>query len=162
MAQPFDHSDAPNKMGAPLFAFCAKGGRDAACSANFDIAQVQYYKKHHTRPCQQRNDGAPTVIDRAGSSKPGPPARVGNGGQPVGIVVGWTRVTKNPRGRESGNPTPRKPRKGWATQGLSTEKGCATRLREPVFEVPGECVTAGVRQGIAVCVNGDPLTSCDA
>src|SRR5580692_10262997 len=31
VARPFDHSDA-NKVGAPLFAFCAKGGRDAACS----------------------------------------------------------------------------------------------------------------------------------
>ena len=33
VAQPFDHPDATNKVGAPLFAFCAKGGRDAACSA---------------------------------------------------------------------------------------------------------------------------------
>src|SRR5580698_2588120 len=74
VARPFDHSDAPNKVGAPLFAFFAKGGRDAACSADFDIAQIQYFKQHHTRPCQQRNDGAPTLIDRVGSSKPGPPA----------------------------------------------------------------------------------------
>jgi hypothetical protein len=58
-----------------FFAFCAKGGRDAACSADFDIAQIRYYKQHHTRPCQQRNDGAPTVIDRAGSSKARPPAK---------------------------------------------------------------------------------------
>ena len=75
VARPLDHSDATNKVGAPLFAFCAKGGRDAACSADFDIAQVQYYKQHHTRPCQQRKDGAPTVIDRVGSSKAGPPAQ---------------------------------------------------------------------------------------
>jgi hypothetical protein len=73
VARPFDHSDA-NKVGAPLFAFCAKGGRDAACSADFDVAQIQYYKQHHTRPCQQHKDGAPTLIDRVGSSKPGPPA----------------------------------------------------------------------------------------
>src|SRR5580698_1977677 len=26
VAQPFDHLDAPNKVGAPLFAFCAKVG----------------------------------------------------------------------------------------------------------------------------------------
>jgi hypothetical protein len=38
VARPFDHSDAPNKMGAPLVAFCAKGGRDASCSADFDVA----------------------------------------------------------------------------------------------------------------------------
>src|ERR1700722_9051045 len=70
----FDHSDAPNKVGAPLFAFCAKGGRDAACSADFDIAQIRYFQQHHTRPCQQRKDGAPTLRDRVGSSKAGPPA----------------------------------------------------------------------------------------
>jgi hypothetical protein len=75
VARPFDHSDATNKVGAPLFAFCAKGGRDAACSADFDIAQIRYFQQHHTRPCQQRKDGAPTLIDRAGSSKAGPPAR---------------------------------------------------------------------------------------
>ena len=44
VARPLDHSDAPNKVGAPLFAFCAKGGRDTACSADFDVAQIQYFK----------------------------------------------------------------------------------------------------------------------
>ena len=64
VAQPFDHSEATNKVGAPLFAFCAKGGRDAACSADFDVAQIRYFQQRHTRPCQQRKDGAPTLIDR--------------------------------------------------------------------------------------------------
>jgi hypothetical protein len=44
--------------------FCAKGGRDTACSADFDVPQIRYYKQHHTSPCQQRKDGAPTLIDR--------------------------------------------------------------------------------------------------
>src|SRR5580692_4636335 len=57
-------------MGAPLFAFCAKGGRDAACSADFDIAQIRYFQQHHTRPCQQRNDGAPTVPPELRSMRP--------------------------------------------------------------------------------------------
>jgi hypothetical protein len=74
VARPFGHSDATNKVGAPLFAFCAKGGRDAACSADFDVPQIRYFKQHHTRPCQQRKDGGPTLIDRVGSSKAGPPA----------------------------------------------------------------------------------------
>jgi len=61
--------------GCPTLRFCAKGGRDAACSADFDVAQIQYFQQHHTRPCQQRKDGGPTLIDRVGSSKPGPPAQ---------------------------------------------------------------------------------------
>ena len=65
------------KVGAPLFAFFAKGGHDAACSADFDFAGMSRDRQHLTRPCKERQDGAPTVSEREEKiemPKAGPPA----------------------------------------------------------------------------------------
>jgi hypothetical protein len=43
-AQPFDLADATKKVGAPLFAFCTKGGHDAGGLA-------QLFRINRTRGC---------------------------------------------------------------------------------------------------------------
>jgi len=58
------------KMGA----FFAKGGHDAARSADFDFAEISGERQHLTRP-KRRKDGAPTIlVVRTQDQKPGPAA----------------------------------------------------------------------------------------
>ena len=46
----FDLAGTTYKKGAPFFAFLAKGGHDAANSADFDSAEISWRKRHRTRP----------------------------------------------------------------------------------------------------------------
>jgi hypothetical protein len=63
-AQPLIWWELPMKMGAPLFAFFAKGGHDAAGSANFDSAEISCSKQQLTRPCNDRKSWASTSLRR--------------------------------------------------------------------------------------------------
>jgi hypothetical protein len=74
VAQPLISWELQMKMGAPLFAFFAKGGHDAAGSADLGSTVISCYRQHLTRPCRERKTGAPTSVGFT-KSKPGPPAK---------------------------------------------------------------------------------------
>src|SRR3984885_16079865 len=60
----FDLARAANELGAPLFAFFAKGGYDAGRSAGFDSTEISLPNRYHARPCKERKSGAPTTRKR--------------------------------------------------------------------------------------------------
>jgi hypothetical protein len=56
------------KAAAPLFAFCAKGGHDAACSAGLSCPKIPSHEQRRKRPCnKRRSDNRWSSIDARSS-----------------------------------------------------------------------------------------------
>jgi hypothetical protein len=67
-----------NEVGAPSFAFCAKGGNQEPLPDGFVARYISRIRQHRTRPCQERKDGAPSVAMMHANldGKHGPPASI--------------------------------------------------------------------------------------
>ena len=86
LAQP-SISGSNMKVGAPLFAFFAKGGHDTARSTDFDFAGTSHRSQHLTRPCKERKSGAPTSERCTQGQTLGPPACHQFGGSAAPMIA---------------------------------------------------------------------------
>ena len=85
---------ATNELGAPLFAFFAKGGYDAARSAGFDSGEISWRKRHRARPFGRLRAGSCKIVDTTGkgfhltSAEDGVAFDISGTGHPVKMA--WT------------------------------------------------------------------------